>query len=101
MNKDKEVEVVDSKEIEAYLTMEMVDLTILCKIKENLNGKLKLKERLSGKVVIPTEVVLVPTKEDVILTLEVDFMVNLIDVMAKVIDPLNVKVMVRILVEML
>ena len=62
---------------------------------------MKIKERLIGKVVIPTKVVLVPTKEEVFLILEMDFMVNVLDVEVKVIDLLNVKVMVRMLVEML
>ena len=98
MKKDKEVEVVDSREVEVDLTMEMVDLTILCKIKENLNGKVKIKARPSGKVVIPIEVDTIPIEEEVLITLEVDFMVNVIDMVVKVIDILNVKVMVRILV---
>ena len=46
-------------------------------------------------MVIPTKVVLVPIEEEVILTLEVDFMVNVIDVVVKVIYLLNVKVMVK------
>ena len=63
MNKDKEVEVVDCKKEEVDLTMEMADLTILCKTKENLNGKVKTKARQSGKVVIPIEVVIVHIEE--------------------------------------
>ena len=59
------------------------------------------KCRQSGKVVIPIEVALVPTEEEVILTLKVYFMVNVIDVKVKVIDLLNVKVMVKMMVEML
>ena len=47
----------------------------LCKIKENLNGRMMTKERPSGKVVIHTKEVLVLTEEEVILILEVDFMV--------------------------
>ena len=101
MNKDKEVEVVESREAEVDLTMEMADLIILCKIKENLNEKVKKKARQSGKVVFPTEVETIPIEEEVILTLEVDFMVNVIDVVVKIIDPLNVKVMVRILVQLM
>ena len=76
-------------------------MKILCKKKENLNGKVKTKARQNGKVVILTDVEIIPTKEEVILTLEVDFMVIVIDVVVKVIDILNVKVMVRMLVEML
>ena len=52
MNKDKEVEVVDSKEAEVDLMVKVADLTILSKIRENLNGKVMSKTRLNGKVVI-------------------------------------------------
>ena len=52
-------------------------------------------------MVIPTEVVLVHTEEEVILTLAVVFMVNAIDVEKKVIDPLSARNLVRVLVEML
>ena len=45
MNKDKEEEVVDSREAEVDLTIEMVVLTILYKTKSNINGKVKKKER--------------------------------------------------------
>ena len=45
MNKDKEVEVVDSREVEANLTMGITDLTIPHKIKVNINGKVKEKSR--------------------------------------------------------
>ena len=69
--------------------MEMADLTILCKIKANLNGIVKTKARQSGRVVIPTNVEKIPRKE-VIVTLEMDFMVKVIDVVVKVIDLLNV-----------
>ena len=81
--------------------MEIAYLTILYKRKENLNGKVKIKARPSGKVVIPTKVDTIPIGEEVILMLEVDFMVNVMDVVVKVIDPLNVKVMVNMLVDML
>ena len=47
---------------------------------------MKIKARLNEKVVIPTEVVLVPKEEEIILTLEVDFMENGINVEVKVID---------------
>ena len=100
MNKDKEVEVVDSREAEVDLTMEMKNLIILCNSNENLNGKVKTKARQSGNVVIPTKVETIPIDDDLNPTLEVDFMVNVIDVVVKVIDPLNVKFMVRMLVEM-
>ena len=59
MDKEKEVEVVDfietdvdSREIEVDFE-NVEDLKILCKIRENLNGKMMTKERPSGKVVIP------------------------------------------------
>ena len=40
MRKEKEVEVVDSREAEVDLMVMVVDLTILCRIKENLNGRM-------------------------------------------------------------
>ena len=92
---------VDPKEAKVDLMVKVVDMKISCKTKENLNGKVKIKERSSGKVVIPTEVDTIPIEEEVILTLELDFMVNVIEVVVKVIDLLNVKVMVRLLVEMM
>ena len=101
MNKDKEVEVVDPREAKVDLTMEMVVLTTLCKTRENTNGRMKIKARLSGKVVIPTKVEIFPIEEEVILTLEVDFKENVIDVEVKVIYFLNVRVMVKIFVEIL
>ena len=90
MNKDKEVEVVDSREAEVDLMEKVADLTILCKIRENLNGRVMTKERPSGKVVIHTEEVLVLIEEEVILTLEVDLMVIVSDVVKRDIDLLNV-----------
>ena len=48
------------------------------------------KTRLSGKVVAHTEEVLDPTEEEVILILEVVFIVIIIDVVKKGIDILNV-----------
>ena len=59
---------VDSREVEVDLMEKVADLIVLCKIKENLNGRMMKKTRLNGKVVILTEEVLVLTKE-VILTL--------------------------------
>ena len=85
MNKDKEVEVVD-------LIEKVEDLTILCKIRENINGRMIIKKILSGKVVILTKVVLVLTVEQVILILEVVFVVIVLDVVKKGTDPLNVNV---------
>ena len=90
MNKDKELEVVDSREAEVDLMVKVEDLTILCRIKENLNGRMMKKERTNGKVVIIIEEVLILTKEEVILILEVDFMVIVLDVEKKGIDLLNV-----------
>ena len=89
MNRDKEVEVVDSKEAKVNLKVKMVDLKFLYRIKENLNGRMMKKARPNGKVVILTEV-LILTKKEVILILEVDFMVIVSDVVKRDIDLLNV-----------
>ena len=90
MNKDKEVDVVDSREVEVDLTMKVKDLTILCRIKANLNGRVMIKERPNGKVVILTKEALILIGEEVISILEVDFMVIVLDVENKDIDLLNV-----------
>ena len=90
MNKDKEVEVVDSKEVEVDVMEKVADLTILCRIKANLNGRMMIKARPNGKVVILTEEALILTGEEVIPILEVDFMVIVLDVAKKGIDLLNV-----------
>ena len=71
---------VDSREAEVDPMEKVVDLTILCKIKANLNGRIMTREGLSGKVVILTEEVLVLTKEEVILILEVDLLVIVLHV---------------------
>ena len=63
MNKEEEVEVIDSREVVVDLMKKVVDLTILCKIRENLNGKVMKKERINGKVVILTKEVLILTKK--------------------------------------
>ena len=81
---------VDSREAEVDLTMKVANLTILCKIRENLNGGMMTKKRPSGKMVVHTEEVLVLTKEEIILILEVVFMVIVLDVAKKGIDLLNV-----------
>ena len=81
---------VDSREAKVDLMKKVVDLTILCRIKANLNGRMMAKARLNGKVVILTEEALILTKEEVILILEVDFMVIVLDVTKKGIDLLNV-----------
>ena len=80
MNKDKEVEVVDSREAEVDLMEKVVDLTVLCKTKTNLNGRMVKKTRRSGKVVVHTEEVLDLTEEEVILMIEVVFVVIVSDV---------------------
>ena len=90
MSKDKEVEVVDSREAEVDLMVKVADLTILCKIKENMNGKMMTKTRPSGKEVAPTKEVVDLTKEEVILILEVVFGVIVLDVTKRDIDLLNV-----------
>ena len=46
---------VDSRETEVDLMDKVVDLEILRKIKENLNGRVMKKERQNGKVVILIE----------------------------------------------
>ena len=70
MNKDKEIEVVDSKEKEVDIMEKVTDLTFFYKIRVILNGIMMTKERSSGKVVIVTEKVLVLTEKEVILILE-------------------------------
>ena len=90
MNKDKEVEVIDSREAEVDLMEKVADLTIFFKIKANLNGRMMTKTRLSGKVVVHTKEVLDLTKEEVILILGVVFGVIVLDVVKKGIDLLNV-----------
>ena len=90
MNKDKEVEVVDSREEEVDFMEKVVDIIVLCKIKENMNGRMMTKTRPSGKEVAHTDEVLDLTKEEVILILEVVSMVIVLDVVKKEIDPLNV-----------
>ena len=82
MSKDREVEV--------DLMEKVVDLTILCKIRENLNGKLMIRVRPSGKVVILTEEVLDLTEEEVILIIEVVFVISVSNVVKKGIDLLSV-----------
>ena len=44
MNKGKEVEVVDSRETEVDFMEKVADLTGLCRIKVNLNGRVMTKE---------------------------------------------------------
>ena len=76
MNKEKEVDVIDSREVEVDLMEKVEDLTNFCKKRENLIVRMKIKARLGGKMEIPIEVVLDPIEEEVILTLEVDFKEN-------------------------
>ena len=80
----------DSKEVKVDLIENVEDLTILSKIRENLNERVMTKARPNGKVVILTEEALILTGEEVILILEVDFMVIVLDVVKKGIDPLIV-----------
>ena len=63
MNKGKEVEVIDSREAEVDLMEKVVDLTVLCRIKENLNGRVMTKARPNGKVVILTEALILIGEE--------------------------------------
>ena len=93
MNKDKEVDLVDSREVKVHLMEKVVDLIVICRIKENLNGRVITKARSNGKVVILTEEALILTEEEVILILQVDFMVINLDVAKKEIDPLNVDIL--------
>ena len=81
---------VDSREVEVDLMLKVVDLKFFCRIKENLNGRMLIKTRLSGMLVIHTEEVLYLTEEEVILVLEVDFMVIVSNVVKRDIDLLNV-----------
>ena len=102
MNKDKEVEMVDSREVEVDLMVMVEDMTILCRIKKNLNGRMMTKTRLSGKEVAHTEEVLDLTEEEVILILDVIFMVIGTNVVKKGIyllnvDPLNVGNLIEML----
>ena len=62
----------------------------MCKIIVNLNGRMMKSKRLSGKVVIHVEEVPDLIEEEVILILEVVFMVIASDVEKKGIDLLNV-----------
>ena len=94
MNKDKEVEV--------DLMEKVADLTILCKIKENLNGRMLTKIRTYGKVIVHTEEVLDLTEEEVILILEVVSMVIVLNVVKNGIYILNVDLLkVDRIIEML
>ena len=82
--------------------VKVVDPTILCMIKENLNERMMTKTRMSGKVVAHTNEVLDPTKEEVILILEVVFVVIVINVVKKGIDIFNVDLLkVGKIIEML
>ena len=89
MKKDKEVEMVDSKEAEVDLMEKMVELIVLCKIRENLNGRMMIRTRPSGKVVAHTEEVLDLTEEEVILIIKVVFVVIVLDVVKKDTNPLS------------
>ena len=73
----------------------VANLTILCKIRANLSGKMITKARLNRKVVILTEEVLVLTEEEVIVIIEVVFVVIVSNVAKKGINPLSVDTLVR------
>lgn len=90
MNKKEELEVVDSIKVGIHLMNKMEGVTIFYKIKENLNGRVMKKEILSGKGVVLIKEVLVLTKEEAILILEVVLIVIVSNVVKKGIDPLNV-----------
>ena len=80
----------------------VADLTVLCRIKANLNGRMMTKARPNGKVVILTEEALLLIGEEVILILEVNFMVIVLDVEKRGIDLLNVDLLkVGKIIEML
>ena len=61
----------------------VIDLTIMLKIRENMNRRIKIKARISRNVAIIIEKLLVLTKEEVILILEVGFVVIILDVVKK------------------
>ena len=84
----------------------VVDLTIVCKIKVKLNGKMKKKARSSGKMVVLTEEVLVLNKEEVILakiSILEEILVIIISSVVKDIEPLSVSTLVnlKVAIEML
>ena len=81
---------VDSREAEVDLMQKVVDLIVLCRIKSNLNGRMMTKIRLSAKVVVHTKEVLDLTEEEVILILELVYVVIVLDVVKEGIDLLNV-----------
>ena len=96
MNKDRKVEVVDSREAEVDPMEKVIDLTIILKIRANLNRRMTIKARLSGNVAILIEELLVLTEEEVILILEVGFVVIILDVVKKSIGPLSVDNLVKL-----
>ena len=96
MSKDRKVEVVDSREAEVDPMEKEIDLTVMLKIRENMNRRMKIKERISGNVAIPIEELLVLIEEEVILILEVGFVVIILDVVKKSIDPLSVDNLVKL-----
>ena len=81
---------VDSNEVEVDLMEKVVDLSILCRIKANLNGRMMTKTRPNGKVVVHTKEVLDLIEEEVILILEIVFVVIVSNVVKKGIYLLNV-----------
>ena len=85
---------VNSREAELDLMEKVIKLKILCKIRENLSGKVMIKERLNRKVVIITKEVLLLIEEEIILVLEEDFVAIVLGV-EKDIDPLNVDILLK------
>ena len=82
--------------------VKVANLIILCRIKANLNRRMMTKTRSSGKVVVHTEEVPGLTEKEVILILEVVFVVIILDVAKKGIDLLNVDLLkVGRIIEML
>ena len=79
----------------------VVDLIVLCRIKANQNGTMMKKERSNGKVVVLIEA-LILIKEEVIIIVEVDFMVIVLDVAKKGMHLFNVDILkVSGIIEML
>ena len=84
---------VDSREVEVGLMVKVENLNFLVRIKVDLNGRMMIKKRLSGKEVAHIEEVLDLTKEQLILILEVVFVVTVTNVVKKGIDLLNVDIL--------
>ena len=87
------IDLVELDRIESLIE-KVGDLNFLHNIKENKNGKMMGKEKVSGKDVVHTMGEVVLTKEDIV---EKDFMKPILSVDKKVIEPLNVPILRRIL----